>query len=86
MQSRGQWGPRDIHKKFWELPIPKFDPKNKDHLALAELGERCTGKVEKLLPSLKDYKSIGHIRRIIKEKLKEELTEIDGITRRVLGL
>jgi hypothetical protein len=30
---------RDIHKHFWELPIPLFDATNEIHCRLAELGE-----------------------------------------------
>lgn len=30
---------RDIHKHFWELPIPSFDSANTVHCRLAELGE-----------------------------------------------
>jgi len=38
MQARGQWGPRHIHKKVLELPIPQFDPQDAIHQRLAELG------------------------------------------------
>ena len=34
MQSRGLWGPRDIHKKVLELPIPKFEVTNRAHKEL----------------------------------------------------
>ena len=49
MQSRGQWGPRDIHKKVLDLPIPQFDLSESDHLRLADLGMACSGKVTKWL-------------------------------------
>jgi hypothetical protein len=29
---------RDIHKHFWELPIPSFDPTNSNHARLSSLG------------------------------------------------
>ena len=35
-QSRGQWGARDFDKVIFNLPIPRFDPKNKTHAALAK--------------------------------------------------
>lgn len=85
MQSRGLWGPRDIHKKVWELPIPKFDASNEDHKSLSRLGEFCTKKVEKLIPQITKYKSIGHIRKIIKGELKEELKQIDEIVKRIMA-
>lgn len=31
MQSRGQYGARDIHKKVLELPIPRFDASEETH-------------------------------------------------------
>jgi hypothetical protein len=35
-QSRGQFGARDFDKAIFNLPIPKFDAKNKLHMALAK--------------------------------------------------
>jgi hypothetical protein len=40
---------RDIHKRVWELPIPKFDRANKVHERIAELGnalEKLTASFE----------------------------------------
>ncbi len=92
MQSRGLFGPRDIHKKVWELPIPEFDPSNQDHIILVRLGEDFTKKVSELLSKGTSSKtraelvsaSIGNLRKIIKTELAEEIKEIDGIVRRVL--
>jgi hypothetical protein len=86
MQSRGLWGPHDIHKKVWEFPIPKYDPKNEDHQSLSHLGEFCTEKVKKLIPQMAKYKSIGRIRKMIKGELKEELKEIDEIMKTILAV
>jgi len=85
MQSRGLWGPRDIHKKVLEIPIPQYNPSDENHTALTQLGEQCTQKVEQLLPQHAKSRSIGHTRRLIKAELKEELEEIDEITKRILG-
>lgn len=52
MQTRGQFGPRDIHKKVLELPLPKFNPKDKNHLELVELAKEAKAKVEKLVVDL----------------------------------
>lgn len=84
MQSRGLFGPRDIHKKVWELPIPEFDPSNEDHKALARSGEECTKKVSKLLSQGIPKKSIGNLRKMMKAELKEEIKEIDGVVRKIL--
>lgn len=92
MQSRGLFGPRDIHKKVLELPIPEFNPSNENHRELARLGEECTKKVSKLLSKGTSTKtcaelvsaSIGNLRKMIKAELKEEIKEIDGIAKRIL--
>lgn len=84
MQSRGLFGPRDIHKKVWELPIPEFDPSNENHKALARLGEDCTKKVSEFLLQGIPKKSIGNLRKLIKAELADEIKEIDSITKRIL--
>jgi type I restriction-modification system DNA methylase subunit len=84
MQSRGLFGPRDIHKKVWELPIPEFDSSNHDHLALAKLGEEGTKKISEFLSHGVPQKSIGNLRKMIKAELTEEIKEIDGIVRKML--
>lgn len=35
-QARGQWGARHFDKVIFNLPIPRFDPKDKTHAALAK--------------------------------------------------
>jgi methylase of polypeptide subunit release factors len=80
MQARGLWGPRDIHKKVLELPIPRFDPSGGAHLKLAELGRTCTQKVADWLEGGGPGKvrSIGKLRSMVREMLAEELGEIDA--------
>jgi len=85
MQSRGLFGPRDIHKKVWELPIPKFDPSNQSHIALSEFGEECTKKVSKLLSKGIPQKSIGNLRKIIKTEFEKEIKEIDEIVKKLFS-
>lgn len=92
MQSRGLFGPRDIHKKVLELPIPEFNPLNEDHKTLATLGEDCTKKVSNLLSKGTATKtsaelgsaSIGNLRKMIKAELADEIKEIDGIVKGIL--
>jgi hypothetical protein len=38
-QSRGQFGARDFDKVMFNLPIPRFDPKNRLHRDLAAAAE-----------------------------------------------
>jgi len=86
MQSRGLFGPRHIHKKVLELPIPKFDPAGPQHARLAQLGEECTQKVREWLDSGGPgrVRSIGRLRAILRQMLKEELREIDDLVEPML--
>jgi hypothetical protein len=81
MQSRGLWGPRDIHTKVLELPIPKFEAENPRHQRLAALGEQCTQKVRTWLSQGGPGKvtSIRRLRQMVRQLLKSELSEIDGL-------
>jgi hypothetical protein len=86
MQSRGQWGERDIHKKVLELPLPKFNPKNKDHLELVKLAKEAQAKASKIVPELeRRYSSIGKIRQMVKSEIEEELLKIDKIVRDLIS-
>jgi len=92
MQARGLWGPRDIHKKVWEIPIPQFNPGDKAHLRLAEIAEVCEEKVKNMIHGLKelfkDHRGphfIGRARTAVREALKDELSEIDAIVNGILN-
>lgn len=86
MQSRGLWGPRDICKKVLELPIPQFDAKNALHQRLAKSGRECSAKVEQWLAGggPGKIKSIGKLRGMVREMLKDELKEIDMLVKEIL--
>lgn len=43
-QTRGLFGPRDIHKKILDVYFPEFNAHNKFHLQLSELGKICAEK------------------------------------------
>ena len=86
MQSRGQWGERDIHKKVLELPLPKFNPNDKRHIQLVNLAMQAQAKAERLIPELESrYTGIGKIRQLVKVEIQEELLEIDKIARELLA-
>jgi len=92
MQARGLWGPRDITKKVWELPIPQFNPGDKAHLRLSEIAEACAEKVKEMVPELKKLfkdlrgpHAIGRARTAVREVLKDELAEIDAIVIDILN-
>ena len=84
MQARGLWGPRDITKKVWELPVPEFKQDNKAHARLATIAETCAEQVKDLIPTLGEAGSIGRARSSVRHALKKELTEIDNLVRQIL--
>jgi len=86
MQSRGLWGPRDIHKKVLELPIPKFNPKNPIHRELSEIAKKCKTKADEILPSLTEkYNSIGYIRKKIKNELRDDTDRLSELVLTLLS-
>ena len=38
LMTKGQFGPRDLHKHLWKLPIPEFDPAQELHATIAAAG------------------------------------------------
>jgi hypothetical protein len=91
MQARGLWGPRDIHKKVWELPIPEFNEKNPKHTRLADIAEACAEKVKEMVPDLKKLfedvrgpHAIGRARTAVRQALHDELAEIDSLVKEIL--
>jgi len=91
MQARGLWGPRDIHKKVWELPIPEYSEKNPKHIKLAEIAEACAEKVKEMVPDLKKLfedvrgpHAIGRARTAVRQALHDELAEIDSLVKEIL--
>jgi len=91
MQARGLWGPRDIHKKVWELPIPEFSGKNPNHTRLTGMAETCAEKVREMVPELKKLfaevrgpHAIGRARTAVRNALSEELAEIDSLVKEIL--
>jgi hypothetical protein len=84
MQARGLWGPRDITKKVWELPVPEFKQENKTHSHLARLAEQCAERVKDLISSLNEAGSIGRARSAVRQALRSELAEIDLLVKQIL--
>lgn len=86
MQARGLWGPRHLHKKVLELPIPQFDAATPIHRRLAELGEDCMARVAGWLAGGGAGKvtSIGRLRGMVRQMLAVELAEIDALVKDIL--
>lgn len=88
IQARGAWGPRSIHKKVLELPIPKFNLSSSIHCQLAELGMFCSQKVAEWLKldKQKQIQSTEALRRRVRKMLEKELKEIDDLVSQILKL
>jgi len=87
LQSRGDFGPRDICMKIWAFPIPDYNGHAENHKRLASLGVDCSFAAERLLgslpPKLREG-SLGRLRGLVREALAKQLEEIDEITRGIL--
>ena len=89
LQSRGLWGPRDIHKKPLELPIDDFHADNVKHRELARIGRKSTKIVKSALPQLLSQmriesstispNAVGRLRTKIRELFAVEISEIDEL-------
>jgi hypothetical protein len=99
MQSKGEFGERDIHKKPLEYPIPKYRPEDPVHKALSELGKEASEVAQRALPQvLKEYgyderlkergvllpQEVATVRRRLREKLEDLLTQMDDLTIKLL--
>lgn len=86
LQTRGLWGERDIHKRVWQVRIPRFDASDPTHQRLAELGETCHARVAQVATQIgQRYRSPARRRAAVRAVLKAELAEIDSLVRRTLA-
>ncbi len=84
-QTRGLFGARDVHKKILDIPFPKFDKDNPDHLQLAKLSQKCHKNAQDYL---KDNQigevsgmQLGKLRLNIKAYLEKEMQQIDELVK-----
>ena len=82
-QTTGLFGPRDIHKRILEVPLPFYNARENDHKLLAEMGKKCEKKVTGFLSSLGDY-NVGTLRMQVRSLLSHEWKEIDGILKKLI--
>ena len=54
LMPKGQFGPRDLHKHLWKLPIPEFDPGNPLHAEVSAAGEAAAGGAAQQLAQLRE--------------------------------
>jgi type I restriction-modification system DNA methylase subunit len=80
-QSRGLYGPRDIHKLILKIPLPKFKAQSPDHEGLATLGAACAIEAELLVSKMNvaDMKPtvLGVVRSELRKVLAPKLARID---------
>jgi hypothetical protein len=88
-QPRGLFGARHVHTKILEIPLNEYNSQNQHHQQLAELGRQCTEKVrqkydcETYITTSKPY-NVGTLRTQVRNWLRKELREIDGVLGRML--
>jgi hypothetical protein len=69
LQSRGQWGARDFDKVMFSLPIPRFNPSDPHHNAIAEAAREAE-KIAASVPlpeNIKFQRARGLIRAALTE-------------------
>lgn len=65
IQTRGKFGPRDIHRRPFEFGIPRFNPNSETHKQIAALGKKAAKdavrlpktsrlKMKAVIPSMKE--------------------------------
>lgn len=88
-QTRGLFGPRDVHKKILDIYFPKYDDKNQIHNDLAKLSEICHQKTKEYLetnPPEQELSPVrlGKLRLEIKKNLENEISKIDELVAKIL--
>lgn len=82
-QSRGLFGPRDIHKLIVKLPFPSFQKSDPEHKALADLGKACatlvSGYIQRGKVGELEARALGAVRSRLREEMESEFNQIDRI-------
>ena len=83
-------GERDIGRRPFEvLPIPKYDPSDERHRALAALSRACHEKVAAFVSALDEKtlsQRVGTLRKQVRKYLNEELKAIEALVGKILPL
>lgn len=53
LMPKGQFGARDLNKHLWKLDIPEYDPADRTHAILAQLGSTAAGEASADLTDLR---------------------------------
>jgi hypothetical protein len=81
-QSAGLFGPRHVHKKILEVPLPEYDPGNAVHVRLSELGRQCAELAQpeaQALPRPLENVKLGAARLHLRKLLEPQLQEADKL-------
>ena len=83
-QSRGQFGARHFDKVMFNLPIPRFDAREKLHLALAEAAARAeqVAAAVELPEGVKFQRARGLVRAALAEAGLSQ--QIDGLVAQLI--
>jgi hypothetical protein len=82
-QPQGLYGPRDIHRRPFEVcPIPPFDENDPQHIRLSDLGKECRELLTNIV--LKMDGTTGRIRTETRRIISRQLNEIDNIVKSIL--
>lgn len=86
-QSRGLFGPRDIHKLIVKVPFPRFKASEPDHVTLADLARRCARVARRVISEELDTdlspRVLGRVRTRIRRMAAEDLEAINEIVERL---
>jgi hypothetical protein len=84
-QSKGQFGARHFDKVIWNLPIPRYDSKNKLHRELAAVGARAEAVAAGV--ELKDGEKFQRARKRVRDGLilNGVAGEIEFLVEKLLG-
>jgi hypothetical protein len=82
-QSRGLFGPRDIHKLIVKLPFPKYQKGDAMHDELSALGKACATLASNFVRSIVvqdlEARALGRARATLRDQLEPQIDKIDVI-------
>ena len=90
LMPKGQFGPRELHKHLWKLPIPEFDPDNPLHAEVSTAGEAAAEGAARQLAQLRqqrDRVTVTIARRELRKWLRQspEGQAVEDAVKSLLG-
>jgi len=83
LQTKGLFGERDIIRRPFMFPIPKFNPNDPIHRRLTELSKICHEKISNIIFT---KKSIVARRKEARKIVEKEIDEINKLVSQLLGI